>query len=141
MGDHVSSRRSSHRLLPRTRSSRTRIAGAQEVASAEREILAMSARGPLMTCSAYRLAVVVLTLIAVAFASTGCTSMRRIPLTTDPSALSGVHAVKAGDTVSVEMKDGRRERFRVDRIEGDALVSTRGMRYSRSDIVVLKRRA
>jgi len=46
-----------------------------------------------------------------------------------------------GDTVSVEMTDGRHRRFVVSRIEADELVSPRNERYRRSEMLVLKRRS
>src|SRR5438094_3229163 len=68
--------------------------------------------------------VAVITLVAVAFGSTGCTSMRPIALATSPTD-APFGKVKVGDSVSVQMKDGRRERFVVRGVEGDELVSDR----------------
>jgi hypothetical protein len=84
--------------------------------------------------------VVVITLAAAAFGSTGCTSMRPIPLSAAPTD-APFGKVKVGDSVFVQMKDGRRERFVVRGVEGDELVSDRGVRYRSADISVLKRRS
>jgi hypothetical protein len=80
----------------------------------------------------------VLTTLAVA--CTDCTTMRTIRPSGAPAA-PAFGNVKAGDTVSVEMRDGRQARFEVSRIESDELVSVRNDRYRRSEIVVLKRRS
>ena len=84
--------------------------------------------------------VVIITLAAVVFGSTGCTSMRPIALSTAPTD-APFGKVKVGDSVSVQMQDGRRERFVVQRVEGDELVSDHGVRYRSSDISILKRRS
>ncbi len=81
----------------------------------------------LMTC----------TLIA---ASAGCTSMKSIRLNSAPTA-SPFGKVNAGDTVEVETRDGRRERFVVQQIEGDAIISPTGARYTVAGITRLKRRS
>jgi hypothetical protein len=79
-------------------------------------------------------------LAAVAFAAGGCTGMRTIsPRSEASTPVFG--PTKAGDRVSVEMRDGRREKFVVSRVEQDELVSTNNARYRRADIVVLKRHA
>ena len=49
--------------------------------------------------------------------------------------------VKAGDTVEVEIRDGRRERFVVQQIEGDTIVSPTGARYTVAEITRLQRRS
>jgi hypothetical protein len=66
--------------------------------------------------------------------------MRPIALSTAPTD-APFGKVKVGDTVSVQMKDGKRERFVVRSVEGDELVSARGVRYRSADISVLKRRS
>lgn len=93
-----------------------------------------------MTVQLCRIGVVVITLAAVAFGSTGCSSMRPIPLATAPTD-APFAKVKAGDTVSVQMKDGKRARFVVNRVEEDELVSAHGVRYRSTDVLVLNRRS
>ena len=66
--------------------------------------------------------------------------MRPIALATAPTAVP-FGKVKAGDVVSVRLKDGKRERFVVHRIEGDELVSAQGARYRSTDVLVLQRRS
>ena len=73
-------------------------------------------------------------------ATTGCTSMKTIRLNADPAA-SPFGTVKVGGTVEVATRDGRRERFVVQGIEGDAIVSPSGVRYTSSDIARLQRRS
>jgi len=65
--------------------------------------------------------------------------MRALPAPHQPPA--GFGGVKVGDTVSLEMNDGSRAQFVLARIEEDQLVSPKGERYRRTDIVALKRRA
>ena len=76
----------------------------------------------------------------MATASTDCTSMKPIRLNADPAA-PPFGKVKAGDTVDVETRDGRRERFVVQQIDGDAIVSPSGLRYSSREITRLHRRS
>jgi hypothetical protein len=70
----------------------------------------------------------------------GCTSMKTIHPTGSPSA-PPFHAVQAGDDVRVETRDGRRDRFTVQQIDGDVLVADTGARYALADIVQLQRRS
>ena len=77
---------------------------------------------------------------SLAATSIGCTSMRTIPPATEPAAPT-FGRVKAGDTVLVELRDGRRERFVVQRVDGDVIVSMDGVRYTRSDIARLQRQS
>ena len=49
--------------------------------------------------------------------------------------------IKAGDTISVRLNDGRRERFVVESLGGSTIVSATGARYDRSEIVQLQRRS
>lgn len=86
-------------------------------------------------------------LVACCFAaaSVGCTSMKTIhPKTihpySDPAAPT-FGRLKAGDTVVLQTRDGRRERFVVQRVDGDAIVSPSGKRYTRGDIERLQRRS
>jgi uncharacterized lipoprotein YajG len=76
----------------------------------------------------------------VAAASAGCTSMRTIHPVTEP-ATPIFDSVKVGDTVVVQTRDGRRDRFVVRQIDGDAIVSEQGVRYTRADISQLQRRS
>jgi hypothetical protein len=66
--------------------------------------------------------------------------MRPIPLSAAPTD-APFGKVKVGDAVSVQMKDGRRDRFVVRSVERDELVSASGVRYRSADISVLKRRS
>jgi hypothetical protein len=66
--------------------------------------------------------------------------MKPIRLNSDLAA-SAFGKVKVGDTVEVETRDGRRERFVIEQIDRDTLVSPSGVRYRSSDIVRLKRRS
>ena len=81
-----------------------------------------------------------LTLALTCAVAAGCTTARAIP----PAAAqvpSPVPTVRVGDTAVVHTTAGRRERFVVDRIEGDTIVSTTGVRYARTVIVHVERRA
>lgn len=91
---------------------------------------------------AHRLTSVLLiaSITLAAGASTGCSSMRPIRLATDPGD-STFPGVKAGDTVAVVLKDGRQDRFVVASVEGDSLISTAGPRYTRAEIVGIRRRS
>jgi hypothetical protein len=79
-------------------------------------------------------------LCSVAATTVGCTSMRTIHPLTDP-ATSRFGGVKGGDTVVVEMRDGRRARFVVQQTDADAIVSKDGVRYGHSEIARLQRRS
>ena len=75
----------------------------------------------------------------VATAASGCTTMTTIKPASRPGApLFG--RVKAGDTVKVRTRDGQNVRFVVQKVDGDALVSRDGKRYTRDDIAQLQRR-
>ena len=78
--------------------------------------------------------------VCVAAASAGCTSMKTIHPVTDP-AMRTFGSVNAGDTVVVEMRDGRRARFVVQQVDGDTILSNDGVRYARADIAQLQRRS
>lgn len=49
--------------------------------------------------------------------------------------------ISAGDTVEVETRNGRRTRFVVQRVDGDTLLSEEGERYSRDELVQVRREA
>lgn len=73
-------------------------------------------------------------------ASVGCTSMKTVrPVTGALAPPFG--KVKAGDTVEVQTPDGDRVRFVVDQVDDDAIISREGVRYTRADIVQLKRKS
>ena len=78
--------------------------------------------------------------LSLAMGSAGCTSMRTVPLAGSPPA-PVLEAVQAGDTVIVETRDGRRHRFVVGQVDGEAVVAEGGARYERADIVRLQRRS
>jgi hypothetical protein len=64
--------------------------------------------------------------------------VRAVDATVAPPAYAHI---KPGDRVDVEMKDGRRETFRVQAADGVALHSPSGQRYARSDMSRLRRRS
>jgi uncharacterized lipoprotein YajG len=84
--------------------------------------------------------VLILAMTVSATIASGCTSMRTITGVNAPAAPSSFGNIKPGDTVAVQMKDGRRDRFKVARIEGDVLVSSVGARYPRADLTELKQK-
>ncbi len=65
--------------------------------------------------------------------------MRPVPAVSAPSAPKEFLDIKPGDRVSVELTDGRRDRFKVQSVENDALISDRGERYARAEMRELKR--
>jgi len=67
-------------------------------------------------------------------------SLKTIRPATEPAAPT-FGRVKAGDTVVVETQDGRQARFVAQQVDGDAIVSKDGVRYTRSDIARLQRRS
>jgi hypothetical protein len=73
--------------------------------------------------------------------SMGCTSMKAIR----PIAPGGQDTVfrdlQAGDTVWVRTKGGRTARFVIQQVETDTIIAPGGVRYSRAEIVELKRRS
>ena len=77
--------------------------------------------------------------LLVTLGTTSCTSMRPVPAVNAPSAPKEFLDIKPGDRVSIELTDGRREHFKVQSVEDDALVSERGQRYPRAEMVQLKR--
>jgi len=50
-------------------------------------------------------------------------------------------AVKAGDMVLIETRDGRHDRFVVQQVDGDTILAPGGMRYPAGDITRLQRRS
>ena len=77
--------------------------------------------------------------LVMTIGTAGCTSMRPVRGINAPSAPQEFANIKPGDRVDVEMKDGRQERFQVQSINGDALVSPSGQRYARTEMVQLRR--
>jgi hypothetical protein len=77
---------------------------------------------------------------SLATSGVGCTSMKTIPPVTSPAA-PAFGRVEAGDLVIVETRDGRRVQFVVQQVEGDAIVSPEGVRYTRDEIAKLQRRS
>jgi len=84
--------------------------------------------------------IVCLLVCSVAANTVGCTSLKTIhPLKNPATPTFGT--VMPGDTVVVEMRDGRRARFVVEQVDGDAVVSKDGVRYGRSEISRLQRQS
>jgi hypothetical protein len=71
--------------------------------------------------------------------SVGCRAMRPVSLAADPAA-PAFASIKVGETVDVETRAGKRIRFVVREVERDAIVSVEGARYTRAEIVQVKRR-
>jgi hypothetical protein len=78
--------------------------------------------------------------LLVTMCATSCTSMHPVRAVSAPSAPKEFLDIKAGDRVSVEMTDGRRHRFKVQSVESDALISEGGERYTRAEMLQLKRK-
>jgi hypothetical protein len=78
--------------------------------------------------------------VAITVAATGCTSMRRIPNVQAPVPPQGYSHIKPGDEVYVEMADGRRGRFKVQSMDGEAMVAPNGQQYRRAEMHQLKRK-
>ena len=77
---------------------------------------------------------------SMAAAGLGCTSLKTIrPATSRDAPVFG--NVKAGDTVVLHLHDGRRFQVTVQRIDGDAIVSAEGVRYTAGEIAQLQRRS
>jgi hypothetical protein len=82
-----------------------------------------------------------LKVIATALAITltaGCTSMRPVRAVDAPSPPKQYTDIKPGDGVALKMKDGRRVRFKVQSVDGEALVSQAGERYPRAEMIELE---
>lgn len=76
----------------------------------------------------------------MAAASLGCTSLKTIRPATPPDA-PVFGNIKAGDTVVLLLHDGRSVQITVQRIEGGAIVSAEGVRYTAREIAQLQRRS
>ena len=83
---------------------------------------------------------VVATTLAILLTTSGCTSMRPVPAVDAPSAPTQYTVIEPGDRVAVVMKDGRRLRFTVRSVDGEALVSQTGERYPRAEMTQLRHR-
>lgn len=70
----------------------------------------------------------------------GCTSMRTVRLV-PPPAQPIYGDLKAGDTVEIETRDGERQRFVIQQIDGDTIIAPGGQRYKRDEIVKLQRKS
>ena len=88
-------------------------------------------------CSPFAKSIAICLMIAAC--TSGCTSMRPVRGVNAPTPPQGFVDIRPGDRVAVEMKDGRRERFRVQHVDGDALISPSGHRYGRAEMVQLSR--
>jgi hypothetical protein len=80
-------------------------------------------------------------LCSLAITTVGCTSMKTIRPTSHPAGSAAFGKLKAGDTVDVRTSDGRRARFVVQQVDGDAIVAPDGVRYTSAEIAELKRRS
>jgi hypothetical protein len=81
-----------------------------------------------------------LVIYALAVSASGCTTMKTIRPTTEPSAPSFAN-VKAGDTIIVHLRDGRRLQVILQRVDADGIVSVEGVHYARTDISHLQQRS
>ena len=70
----------------------------------------------------------------------GCTSMRPIRGANAPTAPQAYRNISPGDHLWVEMRDGRRVQFRVQRADDQAIIAENGERYPRAEILTLKQR-
>jgi hypothetical protein len=84
-------------------------------------------------CSAF----IMLTLLV---GGAGCTAMKTVKPQTDPSR-PRFGSVKAGDSLVLQLRDGRRLEITVGRLEDEAVVSAAGVRYPHADIVHMQRRS
>lgn len=80
-----------------------------------------------------------ITTCLLAFTVSGCTALRPVQAIDAPAPPRTYLDIKVGDRVDVEMKDGRRERFRVASVDAEAVVSPSGQRYARTDMRRLER--
>ena len=78
-------------------------------------------------------------ILLVTVSTSSCTSMRPIRAASAPTAPKEYLDIKPGDRVALEMADGRRARFRVQRVDSDALVADNGERYARAEMRQLSR--
>jgi hypothetical protein len=83
--------------------------------------------------------IVLLALCAGTVTSSGCTTMRAVPVNVGSSP-EPLGAIKVGDTVSVRLRDGSEHRFVVGGRSAEALIAKDGSRVAWSDIVEARRR-
>ena len=76
---------------------------------------------------------------SIAGPSLGCASFKAIdPVAAPAPAFS---TIKAGDTVVVHTRDGRIARFKVQRVDRNAIIAEDGSTYTRDDIARIERRS
>ncbi len=75
-------------------------------------------------------------LTVVAFLTTGCTSLQNVPLSQNGQSVQRPD-VKAGESVVVTKKDGAKQKFKVLKVEDDALVG-QNVRISYADMASLE---
>lgn len=78
-------------------------------------------------------------ILICALVAAGCDTMRPIAITVAPQQAKPFGGLEIGDLVEVKLSDGTRHRFEVEAIEGDAIVSNTGRRYTRGEIAELAR--
>ena len=75
-------------------------------------------------------------LTVAAFLTTGCTSLQNVPLSQAGQSVERP-AIKAGESVVVTKKDGTKQKFKVLKVEDDALVG-QNVRISYADMASLE---
>ena len=75
-------------------------------------------------------------LTVVAFLTTGCTSLQNVPLSQNGQSVQRPD-IKAGESVVVTKKDGKKQKFKVLKVEDDALVG-QNVRISYADMASLE---
>ena len=75
-------------------------------------------------------------LTVVAFLTTGCTSLQNVPLSQNGQSVQRPD-IKAGESVVVTKKDGAKQKFKVLKVEDDALVG-QNVRISYADMASLE---
>jgi uncharacterized protein YcfL len=87
-----------------------------------------------MNMQTWRRATALLTVAA--FLTTGCTSLQNVPLSQNGQSVQRPD-IKAGESVVVTKKDGTKQKFKVLKIEDDALVG-QNVRISYADMASLE---
>ena len=75
-------------------------------------------------------------LTVVAFLTAGCTSLQNVPLSQNGQSVQRPD-IKAGESVVVTKKDGAKQKFKVLKVEDDALVG-QNVRISYADMASLE---
>ena len=75
-------------------------------------------------------------LTVVAFLTTGCTSLQNVPLSQNGQSVQRPD-IKAGESVVVTKKDGAKQKFKVLKVEDDALVG-QNVRINYADMASLE---